>query len=69
MTRGKLERRLDRLEAGSSEQRLHVFRLAPDGTRERISGEGEPRRQDLVILVRTHFPDDDTEIELQPKED
>lgn len=54
----ELKRRVDRLETGDSEQRLHVFHVAPDGTRVRIRGEGEISSRDLVIFVRTHFPPD-----------
>lgn len=53
----ELLKRLARIEAERGPCRMFVDERRPDGSRHRISGEGEPRPCDLVVTVIRRFED------------
>jgi hypothetical protein len=51
----EIEKRVARLEADREPRRTFVEERHPDGSRQRLSGEGEPRPSDLVVTVIRRF--------------
>ena len=64
----ELANRLARIEATRGARRVFIEERHPDGTRSRISGEGEPRSSDLVITVIRRFEDLSETTNPKPKE-